>query len=513
MSNRFNIYIFRSYKVCETLSDFRNFRLIYSSNPKALENFCQCFSYVLKSEGFLCEMNHVAKLIEVFLKRDPEAMLTSLLQNNILKFLLYYLNFPNVFNLLISLFNVVCPKPLINEIHSLKLMKQLINNEYFIEISNMILNGKWNIKMSATRPLGNESAGNQTDLTQLKNDINIEFYPLFEELSGFISDIDRIKDIALAKKKQNLFKNTSKKIVSVQKMSFFKALSKNDEIQIPLIKKKKSVGMIPTFCFDPRASTKSILSEDIRLRLPNIGEKSNTDQNAEKVELLPAKSYEQFLIRNDKDLKFLEWERFDKIYPSSPRLLRETSLDKISKLPEYSLKELSNKEVDCGLAIEIISSVVRSCLESQNNEKMKDIIGVISRNSDLLFVGLFKQKSDFFNNLFKAFLIKAKVILKEPNTSIIDLGITVNAILRNSQKTWFQGFSSFVSQVSLKHFMFLQKTIMYSYTWALRGQMTIMRILLIEQLYLIIKNEGNVVLDEMLEGLCDTLMKYFLEFK
>ena len=84
---------------------------------------------------------------------------------------------------------------------------------------------------------------------------------------------------------------------------------------------------------------------------------------------------------------------------------------------------------------------------------------------------------------------------------------------RNANKSCFEGFNSIISQVSRKNFMFLQKTIMYSYTWSLDGQMTTMRILLIEQLSLIIKNEGNDVFDEMLEGLWDILIRYLLEFK
>lgn len=499
---RFNIYIFRSFKICETLSDFRNFRLIYSSNPKALESFCHCFISVLRSDGFLCEMNHIARLIEVFLKRDPESMLTGLLQNNILKHLLFYLNFPKVLSLLISLFNVVCPKPLISEMNSLKLMKHLINTEYFLEISHFILTGILNVKMSQQR-IGNETTA-QTDLTQLKNDLNVDFYPLFEELTGFSSDIDRIKELVLAKKKQNLFKTTGKKIVSLSKINMLKMTPKNDEII--RVKKKKSVNNSAMFSFDPRASIKNNL-EFSKFKLPSITE------NQSKSDLIPAKSYEQFLIRNDSDLKYLEWGRFDNLYPTSPRLLRENSLDKLSKLPEYSMKELSTKEYECGLAIEIVSFALRTCIESHNNEKIRDLIGISNRNSDLLLVGLFKQKPDFFNNLFKAFLLKSKYVLNDPNTSIIDLGITVNTILRNANKSCFEGFNSTISQISRKNFMFLQKTIMYSYTWSLDGQMTMMRILLIEQLCLIIRNEGNDVFEEMLEGLWDILIRYLLEFK
>ena len=495
------------------MSDFRNFRFIYSTNPKAIEIFCHGLFLSLRSEGFLCEINHIAHLIEVFLRRDAESMLAGLFQYNILKFLLYYLNFPKVMSLFINILNFMGPRPIINEIQGLKVMKQLINNDFFLEISQAVLTGKWNVKPFFVRSSINDS-NVHADLTQIKNEINLEFYPLFEELSAFSSDIDRLKELVLEKKKHNLFKNTSKKILTLQKMSMIVPFSKKLE-ESPIIKSKKSL-VLPNFSPTPtnhnRFSQNSI-DINLKLKFPHLNDKPMTEPQILKTEQAPLRSYEQYLIRKGSDLHYTDWEKFNTIYPSNTELLRETSLDKISKSPEFTLKEISSKDFECGLLMELISFLIRSTFESHDNEKIKNLIGLPKRNSDLILQGLFKSNTDFFNNLMKAFLIKSKLILKEPYPSSIVIGESVNLILKAHHKPWFELLRPCISQISRKNFMFLQKTIMNSYTWCLAGQITIIRLLLIEQLSLIIKNEGNYVLDETLEGLWDTLIKYFLEFK
>ena len=163
-------------------------------------------------------------------------------------------------------------------------MKHLLNTEYFLEISHFILTGILNVKMSQQR-IGNDTTA-QTDLTQLKNDLNVDFYPLFEELTGFSSDIDGIKILVLAKKKQNLFKTTGKKIVSLSKINMLKMTPKNDEI-IRIVKRKKTVNNSAMFSFDPRASIKNNL-EFSKFKLPALAE------NQLKSDLMPAKAYEHF---------------------------------------------------------------------------------------------------------------------------------------------------------------------------------------------------------------------------
>ena len=254
--------------------------------------------------------------------------------------------------------------------------------------------------------------------------------------------------------------------------------------------------------------------EDLKNKLPIINEKNNNESPQQKNTIVPARAFEQFLIRNkDPDLQYLDWEKFSNLYPSSTGLLRESSLDKISKTPEFSMKELLVKDFESSLLIELIIFPIQSCLESHNNEKIGHLISLPKRYSDILIIGFFNKKPDFFNNLLKAFLLKAKLIMKDSNPSSIRIGETVNVILRECQKQWFEGFQDEISLSSRKHFMFLQKTIMNSFTWPLGNQMTIMRLLLIEQLYLIIRNEGVFVLDESLEGLWDTLIRFFLEYK
>ncbi len=452
-------------------------------------------------------MNHIAHLIEVFLKRDAETTLTCLFQYNILKLLLVFLNFPKVFNLFITILNVIGTKPLIEEMHSLKLVKMLISTDFFLDISDVILMGKWKIKSFLPKNVSQE-INVHFDVSQIKNVVNLDFYPLFEELAGFSNDIDRLKDHIIEKKKQNLFRNTSKKILSVQKMNFLMGGQKFNENA--LLKHKRSLEK--TFLMKQQ-SIKSPLLEALN-KLPFINEKNNTETPKPKNQIVPSRAFEQFLIRNkDPDLQYLDWEKFSNLYPSSTELLRESSLDKISKKPEFSMKELLVKDFESSLLIELIHFPLKSCLESHNNEKIGNLIGLPKRYSDLLIIGLFNKKPDFFNNLFKAFLLKAKLIMKDSNPSSIRIGETVNLILRECQKQWFEGFQSEISLSCRKHFMFLQKTIMNSYTWPLENQMTMMRILLIEQLNLIIRNEGNFALDESLEGLWDTLIRFFLEYK
>lgn len=445
-------------------------------------------------------MNHIAAIIEVLMKRDPEAMLAGLIQYNILKSMLHYVNFPKVLGLFTALLNLTGPKPLLNEIYTVKLIKHLIDSDFFIEISEILLNNKWDFKIGMDI-MGNDHNNRiPTDITQIKKDINIDFYPIFEEFSDFSTDIDRIKDPALSKKKLNLIKSTTNKILSIKKMGLLANCFDNDESPK---RRKKAVSI--------GKALESGIIEGPRPKLPsinNIGAINEKISNYQEIKHEPSQSYEQFLIRKDKDLQYLDWERFNTLYPSNSALLRESSLDILSKSPDYSINRLCLLEYEGSFLIEIISFMIRSTIESQNNQKISKLIGLSSRNADIFLSGVLKQR--FFNNLFKSFLLKAKLVIKEPINSNIALGETINLVLKNCSRYKWKGM---VSNTCQKHFMFLQKTIMNSYTWPLGGKFKVIRVLLIEQLALIMDNEGNRVIDEILEGLWDILIKYLLEFK
>jgi len=210
---RYHPYMYRSYRAMQALCDLRNYKYITQVNRQAVENFFHSLFVNLHRPDVLCNFNHVAKVVEYFLKKDPEVCINYIIHYNLPFRFLQFAEFQYVQHFILTLFNCSETPNDIGEEEFKKMIKYAEATNFFQDWANGILLGQRGIPSNKIdviyKPSGVEN------LIQLHPDAEIEssrddkspthqseqINYLVEEAGGFRSDIDLIQNVVRNKKK------------------------------------------------------------------------------------------------------------------------------------------------------------------------------------------------------------------------------------------------------------------------------------------------------------------------
>lgn len=104
-------YFFRSFKTMTAITLYSNFRFILSSNPNFIDTFFKkLYCDVLSNKRVpLCNFDHIARIIALLLEKESFIVQSYMIRYNVPYFLLEYLNYPSVYDLLLGLFSPASP--------------------------------------------------------------------------------------------------------------------------------------------------------------------------------------------------------------------------------------------------------------------------------------------------------------------------------------------------------------------------------------------------------------------
>lgn len=196
-----------------------NFRFISRANNEMIESYCKRknlliiikkFNYfnivsflanMLQNKFSLCNMNHIAKLTEFFIKIEPDISLNLLMTYHILHSFILYLDFPLIRNFIVSLLGLLPNNSSLNMKNQVRLWNYCLVSDFFLDFTTLMLFPsleRFNIEKSKRSPnifdisLFLVKKELQMDLP-LKIDTNDRKIIVFEEYNGFRTDIDRLK--------------------------------------------------------------------------------------------------------------------------------------------------------------------------------------------------------------------------------------------------------------------------------------------------------------------------------
>lgn len=223
-SKLFNILNMRSYKTVSMICDPMNFRFIYRANTEMVDTFCKFFPYkhsyfcfpVLYLSSFLqrpegiCNMNHVAKLTEYFLKKEQDISMNLMITYNIAFIFMTYLDFPLMQNFFVFLIGNMYHHSYLNVKNQTRLWKYLAISNFFIDFANLMLypsidkfpiekmKDSWH-PYDVSPFIVQKELKNELALDHKKDEADQHLVALFEEYTGFRTDIDRVKSLLLSK--------------------------------------------------------------------------------------------------------------------------------------------------------------------------------------------------------------------------------------------------------------------------------------------------------------------------
>ena len=217
MSKRFDdkkitANLVRSYKCMLALTDLRNFRYVISVNKTAIEQYFNLLNHYLRKDEANCNMNHMARLTEFYIRRDPDLCINYILHYNLLYRFIQNIEFPIVQNLVLTIFDCSDNGHGIGAENFKKVLKYSKLTTFFNDLVFVILNGEKELDPKkfevSYKPVGIES------IVHIKEDnvegeqhenydnqtLHYEIPPpkseaLLEEVNGFRIDIDGLKII------------------------------------------------------------------------------------------------------------------------------------------------------------------------------------------------------------------------------------------------------------------------------------------------------------------------------
>lgn len=236
-----------------------NFSLNYNYSKNISYFLLVLYLYaILQREDIICNMNHVAKLTESFILREPDISLNLLFTHNILFSFMLYLNFPLMRNFFLFLIGNLYHHSYLNIKNQTRLWKYLGISNFFIDLANLMLTPfieKFNMQktVESFHPFDLSpfliqkeiKKENNNEITK-KDENEDQITPLFEEYTGFRTDIDRIKSM-IHQKKTFLITRAAKQAVlchkikslEIEKMSTPQNEEKGDSI--PIIKTHQDI--------------------------------------------------------------------------------------------------------------------------------------------------------------------------------------------------------------------------------------------------------------------------------
>ena len=183
---------------------------------------------ILQREEKILNMNHTAKLTEYFLKKEQETALYFLISKNILFNFMQYLDFPIIRNLFLFLMGNLYHNSYLSIKNQAKLYKYLSQSSFFIDLAKVMLIPS--IKQMNLEKTKENFHAFDMDSFKIQKEIRVETstninkinenVTLFEEYTGFRTDIDRVKEF-IHGKKNFLFKKIVKQMEISNKIKSF----------------------------------------------------------------------------------------------------------------------------------------------------------------------------------------------------------------------------------------------------------------------------------------------------
>jgi hypothetical protein len=125
------------------LTLYSNFRFILSSNPNFIDTFFkQLYNDVLNTQRVsLCNFDHVARIITFMLEKESFIVQSYLIRYNVPFFLLEFMNYPSVYDLLLGMFSPSGPQIKLAPDIQRKFWDYAKESKILLDIGHAIFNG------------------------------------------------------------------------------------------------------------------------------------------------------------------------------------------------------------------------------------------------------------------------------------------------------------------------------------------------------------------------------------
>lgn len=414
---------------------------------------------MLLKEETLINMNHVAKLTEYFLKRNQDLSLNLIFHYNLLFKFLQFLLFPCIRDLLTYFLGSFYHQTRLTIKNQHKLWKYLHFSLFFQDLATILLKGSLSSLDQTKSSDLYKAIDIEINIDESKQDDTLENEPkiliqvenkenntVLEELTGFRTDIDRIKGSLhvkghiwarkrLAKEmmvirafksgikgdtKEIIKENDSKKAFVSNFIRKIETVRLTEYIKVPLNKEEQLKASFTSIIESPvksplrsSAKNKSILLTRPPLKsfksiLPSLSKENSSIISSSMMDLTKKKedlmgkilkkssitpfNTKGYLIPDSFVINELPIEGIIKrktLYPLSQKDLFESKLDKKAK--KITKERIEESDRLFGLyAAELLCFIIKNTIENYDNLLMKKVIEFNGRDYSLLLVALLK---------------------------------------------------------------------------------------------------------------------------